>query len=195
MYEGHDRYRGWDEDTGGGVDLDEGGSTGGLVDEEELLPTGDFINWFPGASQTHGTSHTFLYLFNSDENSVHCATNLYYPFSGLKDWELASWLLHSGLSMRKIDSFLSLRMIQGLPLSFSSAKELRGRAEMLLSGPCWMSQVVETVHPTKSLVILYWRDPLDCISNILNHPSFHDWLDFTPHKVYTMAQRLCRCHA
>ncbi|KAG1904224.1 uncharacterized protein F5891DRAFT_1126636 [Suillus fuscotomentosus] len=163
----------------------------GSVNEEGISPTGDFIDGFPGASQTYGTGHTFLDIFNSDENSVHRATNLYYPFSGQKDWELASWLLHSGLSMGKIDSFLSLEIIQGLPLLFSSDKELRGRAEMLPSGPCWMSQVIETKHLTKSPVILYWRDPLDCISSLLNHPSFHDQLDFTPRKVYTTAQRLC----
>ncbi|KAG1797795.1 uncharacterized protein HD556DRAFT_1189370, partial [Suillus plorans] len=150
---------------------------------------------FPGASQMYGTGHTFLDLLNSDENSVHRATNLYYPFSGQKDWELASWLLHSGLSMGKIDSFLSLEIIQGLPLSFSSAKELQGRAEMLPSSPHWMSQVIEMTHPTKTPVVLYWRDPLDCISSILNHPSFHDQLDFTPRKVYTMAQQLCHVYS
>ncbi|KAG1861539.1 hypothetical protein DFJ58DRAFT_611649, partial [Suillus subalutaceus] len=104
---------------------------------------------------------------------------------------LASWLLCLGLSMGKIDSFLALMLIKirGLPLSFSSAKELRGRAETLPSGPHWMSQVIQTMHPTKSLVVLYWHDPLDCIFSILNHPSFHDWLDVSPHKVYTMVEQ------
>ncbi|KAG2361259.1 hypothetical protein BDR07DRAFT_1287681 [Suillus spraguei] len=37
--------------------------------------------------------------------------NPYYPFSGWKDWEVASWLLLSELSMGKIDSFLSLEMV------------------------------------------------------------------------------------
>ncbi|KAG2750291.1 hypothetical protein P692DRAFT_20729847 [Suillus brevipes Sb2] len=208
---GHDVPRDWSEDTGGGVDFNEGGSTGVLIDEEIPL-TGDFIDWFRGASQSYGTGHTFLDLFNSDENSAYHARNLYYPFGGRKDWELASWLLHSGLSMGKIDSFLSLEMvstyclqsvksdeayvkIQGLPLSFSSAKELRGRAEMLPSGPRWMSQVIKTTHPMKSPVVLYWCDPLDCISSILNHPRFHDQLDFMPRKIYTTAQRLCRVYS
>ncbi|KAG2156564.1 uncharacterized protein EDB93DRAFT_1056450, partial [Suillus bovinus] len=106
--------------------------------------------------------------------------NHYYPFSGRKDWEVASWLLCSRLSMAKINSFLSLEMIKSLPLSFCSAKELRGRAEMLPSGPPWLSQVIPTAHPTKSPVILYWCDPLDCLASILNHPFFHDQIDFTP---------------
>ncbi|KAG2060015.1 hypothetical protein BDR06DRAFT_842001, partial [Suillus hirtellus] len=117
-----------------------------------------------------------------------------YPFSCKQDWEIASWLLHSGLSMGKIDSFLSLKMVRDLPLSFRSAKELRGRAEMLPSGPRWMSRVLDTSHPTKSPVILYWCDPLECISAILNHPLFHDQLDFMPRKVYSMVQKLCRVY-
>ncbi|KAG1812780.1 uncharacterized protein BJ212DRAFT_1234391, partial [Suillus subaureus] len=132
-----------------------------------------------------------------------------YLFSGWKDWEVALWLLHLGLSMVKVDSFLSLEMvgfrlihcvyypdkclvkIKSLPLSFCSAKELCGRVEMLPGGPPWMSQVIPTVHPTKSPVILYWRDPLECIVSLLNHPFFHDRMDFTPRRVYATAQRLC----
>ncbi|KAG1905725.1 uncharacterized protein F5891DRAFT_1125768 [Suillus fuscotomentosus] len=173
------------------------GESGGQASEEGLLPNGasDFVDQYPESSRTYGMGYTFLDLFNSDENSVYRAKNPYYPFSGRKDWEIASWLLRSGLSMGKIDSFLSLDIIKGLPISFSSAKELRGRAEMLPSGPRWMSQVLSTSHPTKSPVILYWRDPLDCISAILNHPFFHDRLDFMPRRVYTTAQRLCRVYS
>ncbi|KAG1854650.1 hypothetical protein C8R48DRAFT_609736 [Suillus tomentosus] len=173
------------------------GESGGQASEEGLLPNGasDFVDQYPESSRTYGMGYTFLDLFNSDENSVYRAKNPYYPFSGRKDWEIASWLLRSGLSMGKIDSFLSLNIIKGLPISFSSAKELRGRAEMLPSGPRWMSQVLSTSHPTKSPVVLYWRDPLDCISAILNHPFFHDRLDFTPRRVYTTAQCLCRVYS
>ncbi|KAG2065936.1 hypothetical protein BDR04DRAFT_1121502 [Suillus decipiens] len=104
MHEDNDRSRGWCEDDGGGVDFNEGHSTGDLTNEEEISLTGNFIDWFPRFSQSYATGHTFLDLFNSDENSVHCAKNLYYPFSGQKDWELGSWLLHLGLSMGKINS-------------------------------------------------------------------------------------------
>ncbi|KAG1902223.1 uncharacterized protein F5891DRAFT_894998, partial [Suillus fuscotomentosus] len=119
----------------------------------------------------------------------------YYPFSGRKEWEVASWLLHSGLSMGKIDSFLSLEMIKALSLSFHSAKELRGRAEQLPSGPRWLSRVIETAHPTKSPVVLYWRDPLECIASIINDPSFHNQFNFMPQKVYSTAERTCRIYS
>ncbi|KAG2341505.1 hypothetical protein BDR05DRAFT_976868 [Suillus weaverae] len=151
---------------------------------------GKVTDYFPGAAKTYTMGYTFLSLFNTDENSVYHKTNLYYPFSCKEDWEIVLWLLHSGLSMGKIDTFLSLEMIKDLPLSFRSAKELQGQAEMLPSSPCWMSQI-HTSHPTKSPIVLYWRDPLECISTILNHPFFLDQLDFTPCKVYSTVKRLC----
>ncbi|KAG1792929.1 uncharacterized protein HD556DRAFT_1444008 [Suillus plorans] len=143
---------------------------------EEETPA-EVTDYFPGAAKTYGMGYTFLSLFNTDENSVYRKMNLYYLFSCKQDWETASWLLRSGLSMGKIDSFLSLEMIRDLPF-----------------GPRWMSRVLDTSHPTKSPVILYWRDPLECISAILNHPLFHNQLDFTPRKVYSTVQKLCRVY-
>ncbi|KAG1758540.1 hypothetical protein EDD22DRAFT_956778 [Suillus occidentalis] len=115
---------------------------------------------FPNPPLAHQDGYTFLGLFDSDENSIHWKTNLYYPFSSRRDWQLAAWLLRSGLSMGKTDSFLSLEMTKDLPLSFCSAKELWGQAEMLPSGSCWLSRVIPTSHPTKSPVVLYWCDPI-----------------------------------
>ncbi|KAG1865025.1 hypothetical protein DFJ58DRAFT_714811 [Suillus subalutaceus] len=181
-----------DMDDGPNIPDIESGSTGGS--ESQGMPThnSEVIDSYPDCAQTYGKGYTFLDLFNSDNNSKHRAMNPYYPFSSRKDWEVGSWLLRSGLSMGKIDSFLSLEMIKTLPLSFLSARELRSRAEMLPSGPRWMSQIIPTKFPTKLPIVLYWRDPLDCISSLLNHPAFHDQLDFTPRRVYTTAQRLCR---
>ena len=111
LHQDYERLGGWEEDIfRGGVNSDEGVFTGN-INEEGTLPADDFIDWFPGSSHSYGKGPTFLDLFNSDENSVYRATNPYYPFSGRKDWEVASWLLRSGLSMGKIDSFLSLEMV------------------------------------------------------------------------------------
>ncbi|KAG2114451.1 hypothetical protein BD769DRAFT_1363753, partial [Suillus cothurnatus] len=81
--------------------------------------------------------------------------------------------------------------IKDLSLSFRSARELCGQAEMLPSGPCWKSQVIHTSHPTKSPVILYWCDPIECIASIFNHPLFHCHMDLMARKIYSTAERLC----
>jgi len=66
---------------------------------------------FPGAAKTHGQMKTFMDKFDDDQYSGFRTTNTYYPFAGKSEWELASFLLSSGLSMRKIDDFLWLKMV------------------------------------------------------------------------------------
>ncbi|KIO09340.1 hypothetical protein M404DRAFT_131498, partial [Pisolithus tinctorius Marx 270] len=48
--------------------------------------------------------------------------------------------------------------------------------------------------PTKHPVHLYWRDPLECIAWLLNHPLFSDQLDFVPRRVYKTPEKLCRVY-
>jgi len=49
--------------------------------------------------------------FDDDKYSGFRTTNIYYPFAGKDEWELGSFLLSSGLSMKKIDDFLRLKMV------------------------------------------------------------------------------------
>ena len=72
---------------------------------------------FPGASETFGRGKTFMDLFDDDENAGNRETNLYYPFASQPEWELASFLLKSGLSMVAMDEFLKLQLVStGIPL-------------------------------------------------------------------------------
>ncbi|KAI6019708.1 hypothetical protein F5J12DRAFT_904126 [Pisolithus orientalis] len=150
---------------------------------------------FEGAAKMFGLGPTFMDKFNSNQFSNLWASNLYYPFNSHNEWELASWLLRSGLSMRAIDSFLSLSIIslslfspkiiidvhqiQLLNISFCTARALCGLAELLPGRPCWHSMEITPPQPTKHPVHLYWHDPLECIVWLLNHPLFSDQLDFS----------------
>ena len=66
---------------------------------------------FSGAAKTYGRVATFMDRFHNDKYSGFCTSNIYYPLAGKNEWELASFLLSSGLSMRKIDEFLRLKMV------------------------------------------------------------------------------------
>ena len=70
-----------------------------------------FAEIFPGSSTTFGPGKTFLDRFNSDRFALEREKNLYYPFSSHVEWEFASFLIHSGMSMKTIDSFFSLQMV------------------------------------------------------------------------------------
>ena len=71
-----------------------------------------YTEYFPGATKTYSGGSTFTYRFNMDKFSSQWTLNIYYPFASRGDWELGSWLLHSGLSMSTIDSLLSLILVR-----------------------------------------------------------------------------------
>ena len=54
---------------------------------------------------------TFMDQFFTDQYADFWRDNLYYPFALRVDWQLASWLLRSRLSMAAIDDFLSLELV------------------------------------------------------------------------------------
>ncbi|KAI6013667.1 hypothetical protein BKA83DRAFT_4063152, partial [Pisolithus microcarpus] len=138
------------------------------------------------------TGETFLKRFEMDPFSSFCCTNLYYPFASLNDWEMANFLLRSKMSMAKIDEFLSLSLVRTLPLSFWTAKELRSRIELLPTAPRWNYRIIATSYPTKSPAILYFRDSLECIEALFNHPYYADHMMYTPFRVFTSAERVVR---
>jgi hypothetical protein len=66
---------------------------------------------FPGAGSTYGTGQTFMNIFDTDQYAHFRTHNLYYPFASKAEWELASFLLSSNLSMQAIDEFLLLELV------------------------------------------------------------------------------------
>jgi hypothetical protein len=66
---------------------------------------------FLGAAKAWGSGPTFMDKFDLDHHSAERQDNLYYPFASRQDWQMASFLLRSGLSMAKIDDFLSLELV------------------------------------------------------------------------------------
>lgn len=51
----------------------------------------EVMDYFPNSPLTYEDGYTFLGLFNTDENSIYCKTNLYFPFSSQRDWQVAAW--------------------------------------------------------------------------------------------------------
>ncbi|KAF8130107.1 hypothetical protein EV363DRAFT_1399315 [Boletus edulis] len=147
---------------------------------------------FLGAGKVYDVGQTFLDRFGMDTYSFFRRSNLYYPFASHDDWQVANYLLQSGLSMAKIDEYLKLNLIRTLPLSFQTAKGLRGCAELLPPGPHWNYRIVPTSHPTKNPVILYYHDALDCIESLFNHPYYAPHMDYTPFRLFTTAERIVR---
>ena len=54
---------------------------------------------------------TFMERFDKDQFAEERKQSIYYPFANRDDWEMACWLLNSGLSTVAINKFLSLRLV------------------------------------------------------------------------------------
>ena len=78
------------------------------VETSDSIPHSEF---YPGAAKTYGPGSTFMDHFDNDEHAPHRVNNLYYPFASHQEWELASFLLRSHLSMASIDEFLRLTSV------------------------------------------------------------------------------------
>ncbi|KIK28762.1 hypothetical protein PISMIDRAFT_90649 [Pisolithus microcarpus 441] len=158
------------------------------------------VEVYPGAAMSYVSGLTFMDKFFADKYGELCKENIFYPFTSREDWQIASWLLHSHLSMAAIDSFLSLELvgyishIKRLMLSFQTARELHLHAEMLLPGPRWQSRVLQPQNLTKRVAMLFYCDPIKCLQSLLSHPLFKPHISFVPRKVWSTAAQISRVY-
>jgi hypothetical protein len=86
-------------------------------DDSSTLPMPlPFRESYPGAAQTFGRAATFMDIFDADLHAETRQQHLYYPFASREEWQLAAFLLRSGLSMNSIDKFLKLDLVSNLLL-------------------------------------------------------------------------------
>jgi hypothetical protein len=76
------------------------------------VPGGFFVEEYPGAAKiVSQTGTTFMDDFDADIHAGERQKNIFYPFASRDEWQIASYLLRSGLSMSAIDDFLSLELV------------------------------------------------------------------------------------
>jgi hypothetical protein len=66
---------------------------------------------------------------------------------------------------------------------------------MLPSGPRWKYQTVPTTISTKSPIRLYFRDPLECLEEILRSPLLTGHIEFDPYRVYSSCDKNNRIYS
>lgn len=68
---------------------------------------------FPGAAQPlPKRGESFTERMAKDEFASRRKKNLYYPFASEAEWQMASFLLRSGMTMKDIDDFLKLQLVR-----------------------------------------------------------------------------------
>ncbi|KAJ3888382.1 hypothetical protein GG344DRAFT_53732 [Lentinula edodes] len=166
------------------------------VDQAET-DSGPYQIPFPNASQIVGQGATFMDDFNDDRFADERGSNLYYPFASRPEWETASFLLNSSLSMQEIDIYLKLDLVGNLNnLSFQTAQRLHDLADLLPPVASWKSRNMKTLplYSSKTPLVLYYRDAIEVLQDLMKSPLICDSLHFTPMQIFEDSRKLVRVY-
>ena len=154
------------------------------------------VEEYPGAAEViEEQKNLYAQIWEADElYDSRKIGGAYYPFSGPIEWEVVEWLNSLNVPMKKIDEFLRLSYVSGMlayelvdfqmfhkvkcrPFSFSSAREMRARVDILPSPPRWKKADVDlgggTVN-SETTVPFYYRDGLESFKFLFGNPLFRD---------------------
>ncbi|KAG6807731.1 hypothetical protein H0H92_006577, partial [Tricholoma furcatifolium] len=159
-----------------------------------------WVEEFPGeAGSIYGTCKTSLNEFADRQKKD--LRGPWAPFENEADWELAEWLLTSGVSQAKIETFLKLKLIrEGKKPSFHNTRSLLKRVDELPSGPEWYCQALQLVGDQKDSqgnfrteeLEVWMRNPVKCVEHLLEDPSIGKNNGYVPRRVFRNANRTNR---
>ncbi|KAF8208319.1 hypothetical protein K438DRAFT_1930687 [Mycena galopus ATCC 62051] len=106
------------------------------------------------------------------------------PFQSEEEWDLARWLMTSGIH-------------EGCKPSFHNNRAFLKFIDALPRGPAWHCQLMELTGDEvdekgvkkKEVVELWFRDPLDCICELLGNPAFRAKQGFVLHQIFRSAEK------
>ncbi|KAJ7495743.1 hypothetical protein B0H11DRAFT_1910488 [Mycena galericulata] len=105
----------------------------------------------------------------------------WYPFESEDEWDLARWLMTSGLSQKKTDEYLKLKSVrEGIDPSFKDNRTFLKYVDSLPEGPKWFCFPYKLVgdeldadgKPKEEIVEMWHRDPVEIVRELLGNPSF-----------------------
>ncbi|KAF7293857.1 hypothetical protein HMN09_01181700 [Mycena chlorophos] len=166
-------------------------------DEDEDMDAVGIPRWFEphpkggGAVLEEMKGKTPFELLREEQLAL--GDTLWAPFKDAGDWELARWLVESGVSRTKMEEFFKLDKIKfGAKPSYHNTRSMYQKIDTLPTGPKWECEVL-TLHGDKTdargnLVVEeveFWRrDALECIKDIMSNPAFDGHMHYAPARVY-----------
>ncbi|KAI0694820.1 hypothetical protein C8Q76DRAFT_634235 [Earliella scabrosa] len=116
------------------------------------------------------------------------------PFESEEEWELAEWLMKSGISQKALDKYLKLPITQRRTSpSFRSSYLFYKKIDDLPGGFAkWKVEFFEAVGDERDedgnlrieRVELWRRDPVECVRELLGNPLFRQHMRFAPERLY-----------
>ncbi|KAH9893250.1 hypothetical protein C8Q73DRAFT_761055 [Cubamyces lactineus] len=171
--------------------------------EEGGLPRKPWIEDFAGhAGTTFGTAETPFEGIRHAKDQAH--ESPWAPFESEEEWELARWLVTSGLTQSSIERYLKLKITrERTKPSFESNYMFFKKIDALPGGQTsWTVEVFEAVgdrvgedgKPRTERVELWKRDIVDCVRELMGNPLFRDAIRYAPERQYADAEGKTRIY-
>ncbi|KAF8893149.1 hypothetical protein BD779DRAFT_1468164 [Infundibulicybe gibba] len=115
------------------------------------------------------------------------------PFASKDEWELATWLMKN-VGQKSADEFLKLPITRDRTnLSFHNNYTFLKKVDALPTGPDWECKIVKTTGDRQGEdgkmmeeeMELWFRNPIDCVKELIGNPTFKDHISYTPERVFT----------
>ncbi|OCH89324.1 hypothetical protein OBBRIDRAFT_842278 [Obba rivulosa] len=100
------------------------------------------------------------------------------PFDSRDEWELARWLLTSGLTQKAIDDFLQLHIDETTHMSLHTTEWECEKLEAV------GDELDENGNRRTETLELWKRNPVECIKELMGNPEFREHMKYAPEHLY-----------
>ncbi|KIP05982.1 hypothetical protein PHLGIDRAFT_73354 [Phlebiopsis gigantea 11061_1 CR5-6] len=141
------------------------------------------------AGSVTGTARTTFDTIRDDQ--VLQGAEVWGPFRNESEWQLAKWLIKN-VGQGQADEFLKLAFVQSAGPEYTNQAQLYRNVHSLPGGVDWKCKEVTQEGDlrdaqgrarTETLEVWY-RDPVECIKELLGNPMFRQHLAYAPERVY-----------
>ncbi|KAH9916939.1 hypothetical protein B0H21DRAFT_816102 [Amylocystis lapponica] len=124
------------------------------------------------------------------DEQILCGAEIHGPFQSEEEWELAKWLIKN-VGHTQAEKFLKLPIVQTrVKPSFHNKDAFLGAIDTLPSGVDWQCQDIQMTGDVPDQdgnlsvehLELWFRNPLECIRELLSNPAFKDVLKYAPER-------------
>ncbi|PPQ82936.1 hypothetical protein CVT26_004943 [Gymnopilus dilepis] len=171
-----------------------------VEDEDDPRNRARYVEDWPGNAGT--IKGTGLGVFEAHQRErQRDGREPWYPFESKEEWELAKWIMSSGISQAKTNDFLKLSSVRkGINPAFHNSRSFYQRIDALPEGPEWTCSPLRIVgdrldengNPWTEDVDLWHRDPIACIKELIANPAFKDAMAYAPYRVFRDAEAMNR---
>ncbi|KIK13304.1 hypothetical protein PISMIDRAFT_18070 [Pisolithus microcarpus 441] len=127
--------------------------------------------------------------------SMEAVENMWAPFHSEGEWELARFLMKN-IGQTRIDEFLKLDIVRQNGVSFDNARSLLKYVDKLHTGLAWTCEMIDVEGDVvtedgtmkREQLELWWRDPVECVQELIGNPAFWDLMSYVLERAYADAK-------